>query len=158
MMETLFGKLAVGVIGVGTIISGLLINNLKGITHAIPNEVEPQIIQSETFLPAITKEQEFWLAKLRNCESGNNSLALNKVDKNGRSSKSLYQFQDKTWRHYIQKYDLWNWREWDNADYENAIWDGWYQEMVIRKMLNDKNVNFKTEFPTCIKRLGLPPK
>lgn len=157
-METLFPKLAIVLTSIGGVLGISLIPPAEVQPMAIQYEIEPQIIQTETFLPAITKEQDLWLAKLRNCESGDNPLAINKVDKNGRSSKGLYQFQNKTWRSYIEKYDLWNWQEWEEADFENAIWDGWYQEVVIRKMLNDKEVIFKQEFPDCVKRLGLPPK
>ena len=103
--------------------------------------------------------QEIWLEfliyKLADCESKGNPLALNKVDKNGLSSKGFWQFQDKTWRYYIQKYNLWNWQEWDEADYENAIWDANYQKVVVDKMFVDKDINLQKEFPTCSKKLKL---
>ena len=155
-MDNLFGKLIASALGLG-----LAVNTLTSSPKpnaSIISYIEVSNRQSVSNLPVITKERKFWLKKLRDCESGNSQLALNKIDKNGKSSKGLYQFQNKTWKHYVQKYDLWNWREWEDADYENNIWDGQYQERVVRNMLNDKEVVWSSEFPSCVKKLGLPPK
>ena len=157
-MNIIIEKLAVAGISVGLLLNGLLSGGDTEVQPpAIPNEVEQQTI-TEQKIPAITKEQELYLAKLINCESGDNPLARNDHDRDNLSAKGLYQFKDKTWRFYIKKYDLWNWRNWEEADFENAIWSREHQEVVLRYMLNDEDVNFKREFPQCVKRLGLPPR
>ncbi len=137
-------------IPVNILFNGLLNGNIEVQPIAIQNEsIQQQIIIPEN--PEIDK----LIRELSFCESGNNNLALNKIDKNGLSSKGTWQFQDKSWRYYIKKYDLWNWKEWEEADFENNVWDGEYQRVVVRKMFIDKDVDLRQEFPDCSKKLKL---
>lgn len=126
------------------------------------SEIQPLTIPNEPIIQKQDTEINKLIKRLAFCESGNNNLAINKTDKNGKSSKGQWQFQDLSWKHYIKKYDLWNWREWDEADYENAIWDAQYQKVVVEKMFIDPDINLKKEFPECAIKLKLkknyPPK
>ncbi len=99
-----------------------------------------------------------WLKAMARCESTNNPLAVNEVDLDGTPSYGLYQFKTGTFRHFVQKYDLFGWRDWTPAEWRKAIWQGDYQEMLVRQMVRDEDVDLHHEFPGCTRKLGLPPK
>ena len=115
------------------------------------------ILESKEPLSETDMEIEKWKQRMRVCESSNNPSAVNPKDSDGTPSHGLWQFKIGTWKHYIKKYDLFNWRNWEEADWWNAIYSRYYQEEVIDNMLLDADVNWKREFPYCSKRLGTPP-
>ena len=86
------------------------------------------------------------------CESTDNPLAVNLVDRDGTSSFGRFQFKPKTLRHYADKYRLADVSAWDEADTMNWIYDGEFQEQIFRKMLYDKGVVWTQEFPVCFAR------
>lgn len=98
-----------------------------------------------------------WVKKMAYCESTNNPLAVNPVDLDGTPSLGLYQFKPGTFRHYVEKYNLFGWQTWTAKSWLTAIWNGDYQETVFRRMLTDDEVDLHHEFPWCTRRLGLPP-
>ena len=89
------------------------------------------------------------------CESGNNQLAINPVDKDGTPSCGRFQFKRLTWKYYIIKYNLFGWQNWEAEDFENALWSGDVQKIVVEKMFVDPDVNLLWEFPDCSKKLNL---
>ncbi len=101
---------------------------------------------------------EKWLKAMARCESTNNPLAVNEVDLDGTPSYGLYQFKTGTFRHYVQKYNLFGWQDWAPAEWRKAIWNGEYQEMLVRQMVRDDDVDLRHEFPGCTRKLGLPPQ
>lgn len=102
-------------------------------------------------------ERTQWKLSLALCESGDNPLALNKIDVNGTSSIGQWQFQANSWKYRIRKYKLFNYKSWEPADWENTIFSKIHQEIVLDRMIDDPTVTWQNEFPTCIKRVGLPP-
>jgi len=81
------------------------------------------------------------------CESGGNELALNPKDLDGTPSKGKFQFKDCTFNHLSQKYNI----------ATTSIWKGDEQEQILRKMIDDPEINMAHEFPDCVRKLGLPP-
>lgn len=106
-----------------------------------------------------TYQQEVWRSALQWHESHGDKNALNPKDKNGLPSKGCFQFQDKTFRHYIEKYELLNLIDLDETDWLNWIWDCDLQTEIVNRMLSDKDVAWEQEFPDVVKnKIGLPPK
>ncbi len=99
-----------------------------------------------------------WIRSMAHCESTNNPKALNEVDLDGTPSYGLFQFKKGTFRHYVEKYNLFDWQKWTVSDWKKAIWNGDYQETIFRAMLQDSDVDLRHEFPGCTRKLGLPPK
>lgn len=160
-MTNIIGKLAVGVLGVGMLIGGLLIDAPKPNTLAIQyseNQSKTTPREEIAVKSEYLSSQAVFLLKLRKCESGNNDLALNPKDLDGTESLGRYQFKRKTWEYFVKNYDLFGWQNWDKADWENSIWDGQWQEQVLWRMLKDKSVDWRQQFPTCVKLYGQPPK
>ena len=94
-----------------------------------------------------------WIEELALCESSNNPLAINPKDKDNRPKYGLFQFDIETWKMYIKRYKLFNYENWEEADWWNAIYSGYHQEIVLREMIKN-NVGLRKEFG-CIKKIGL---
>src|SRR3990167_5717425 len=88
------------------------------------------------------KVLEDWIWALGKCESGNNQNAYNPKDLDNTPSIGKYQFKTQTFRHFVQKYDMFNWQEWEDSDWTNNLWNGSAQEEVLRKMIEDPEVDF----------------
>ena len=102
--------------------------------------------------------QVVWRSALEYYESRGNKDALNPSDRNGQRSVGCFQFQDPTFRKYVEKYELLDLENLDAADWENWIWDCDLQIEIVNRMLNDSDVNFKNEFPDVVRnKIGLPP-
>lgn len=99
---------------------------------------------------------EKWIEELALCESSGNPLALNPKDRDNRPKHGLYQFDIETWKMYIKRYELFNYEEWEDADWWNAIYSDYHQEIVLREMIKN-NVNLGKEFG-CVKKIGLYQK
>ena len=112
-----------------------------GNTSIISNEADPKIV-AENIL----------VEKMAICESTDNPLAINLIDKDGTSSYGRFQFKWQTLKYYVGKYKLADVSAWEKEDAINWAYDGEFTEKVFRKMLYDKNVNWKQEFPTCYRK------
>ena len=89
------------------------------------------------------------------CESGGNDLALNACDKDGTPSYGRLQFKPETLRSYVLKYGFFGIEDvntWTSGDLLAYTWDGELQERIFRKMLDDEDVVWETEFPDCFKK------
>lgn len=119
----------------------LQVNQIASSTPIAPQT--PKIALYSEFTP----EVEIWLKALQTCESGQNEKALNPKDIDGTPSKGLYQFKDKTFNWLSQKYGI----------ATTSIWNGKEQDKIVRRMIYDKELNLRNQFPACIRKLGLPP-
>lgn len=88
-----------------------------------------------------------WIYLLGDCESGNNEKALNPKDTDGTASKGKYQFKDTTFAWLSKKYNI----------KTTSIWNGDEQESILRRMIDDKDIDLTKQFPSCVKKIGLPP-
>lgn len=87
-----------------------------------------------------------WKTELRQCESGGNDKALNPKDTDGTESIGRYQFKTKTFYGFAKQYKI----------KVTDVWNGDEQEQILDRMIRDKSLNLKTQFPGCIKKIGLP--
>lgn len=110
-------------------------------------EVKTVYAQEEKLLTtAIIDPHRAWKDKLRKCESGGNDEALNPKDTNNKRSVGRYQFQDATFEWLSKKYNI------KTTD----IWNGDEQELLLDRMIKDKEINLRNQFPLCVKKIGLP--
>lgn len=95
-----------------------------------------------------TPAQEKWLAALVQCESGGNPKAINPKDRDGTPSYGLLQFKPSTFRAFAKAYGI-----------TGVLMNADAQRAIVRKMMNDKSVNWLQQFPDCVKNhIGFPPK
>jgi hypothetical protein len=116
------------------------------------------LIDTQTLGILIAREEKIpgLIDKLSICESGGNNLAINPRDTDGTPSYGEFQFKTTTWEMYVKRYDLFEWQNFDEADWYNTMMADDLQRIVVEKMFCDKNVRLvTTEFPTCARRLGL---
>lgn len=102
--------------------------------------------------PTLNAAQIIWLAQLANCESDTKIHALNPADSNGKPSRGFLQFQDATFRSYTSIYNL----DITATSTQQQIAEA-QVEIVSRWILNPGAVKWESQFPACVKRLGLPP-
>src|SRR3990167_8303020 len=76
--------------------------------------ITTETIINNSSLPALPVDN--WQIELEICESQRNPLAVNPNDIDNTPSFGLYQFKPSTFELFVKKYDLWYWREWDEAD------------------------------------------
>lgn len=103
---------------------------------------------SPIFAPGLTIHSHYdeWINDLRQCESGGDDNALNPRDTDGTPSKGRFQFKDRTFAWLSKKYNI----------KTTSIWNGEEQEQILRRMIEDRDINLKTQFPSCTKQIGLP--
>ena len=101
---------------------------------------------------------EEWRYNMRMCESSDNPNAINENDLDGTPSYGLWQMKPNTFKGWVQKYDLFNWREWEKGDYQNNIMSREHQEEIMDHVIVDPGINWKNEFPNCFNKYGKPPK
>ncbi len=95
----------------------------------------------------VERSVDSWIHDLRGCESGYHDEALNPKDSDGTRSVGRFQFKDVTFYGFAKKYGI----------KVTSVWNGDEQEQILRRMIPDKSVNFKMQFPDCVKKYGLPP-
>jgi len=145
------------------ILSYVLIYLLENVVIPVEVRGEEPVLQDISIAKLLdfrltTLEQDSWINRLGLCESGNNQNAVNPLDLDGTASHGMYQFKIGTWKTFVQKYDLWNWREWEAADWSNTMMSDYHQTTVLQHMVNDTSVDFSHQFPSCTRKLGWPPK
>lgn len=93
-----------------------------------------------------TRSIDEWIYKLGMCESGNNPKALNPKDTDGTPSKGKFQFKDSTFNWLSKKYNI----------ATTSIWNADEQEQILRRMIEDDDIDLSRQFPDCVRKLGLP--
>lgn len=132
----------------GTTPSGALLVKQPSLTVALVDlQKEEQV-----------KQVGDWIYTNAGCESHHNQNAVNPVDLDGTPSYGLHQFKFTTFKGYVKKYNLFGWQSWEEADWWNNLMAGDTQELVLRHMIADPEVNLSHEFPDCTKKYGLPPR
>lgn len=92
--------------------------------------------------------QEAWISKLSECESGDYDHAINPKDTDGTASLGTFQFKVTTYEWLLNKYDI------PTA----PIFSSTTQRAIVRRMINDPQIDISHQFPHCSKVLGLPPR
>lgn len=126
--------------------------------EAPPPPIELDLVIEIKYERDIETEINQWLDALSICESNGNEIAINPRDLDGTASLGLYQFKRATWKYYLEKYGLSPLTSEGIEDLEESIWNGKLQRTVVRRMVDDPKVRWESEFPQCVKRLGLPPR
>lgn len=93
------------------------------------------------------------------CESRGIETALNPADSNNLPSRGKWQFQDSTFRAYSVRYGVLKPEDIDTTEkLLKAMYNAEIQQKIVYEMLNDTKINWRREFPLCVKQLGNPPK
>lgn len=106
-----------------------------------------------------THAQTVWLHALEWCESAGNKSAINPEDKDHTPSYYSFQFKPSTFKAYALKYEILKKEDVDTSkelmeqlkNYNN-------QFQVVASMINDPSVRWRSQFPGCVAKLGLPPR
>lgn len=104
----------------------------------------------------LTEEQCKWMYQLALCESGDNPIAVNQMDRDGTPSYGLFQFKPPT----LILFSQWLTIHIDQSNVMSAIYDRSVQEAAVAEMLlHYDQVNWRQQFPDCInKYIGMPPR
>lgn len=132
------------------------------------NIVEAQTIATTTLVATTSEEskvyvpthaQNVWLHALEWCESGGNRSSINPKDKDGTPSYYSFQFKPSTFKYLSIKYKILEPSKLDTKEelmVELKNYDNQYN--VVASMIQDKSTKWRTQFPGCVAKLGLPPK
>jgi len=103
------------------------------LSQAITQEITTETIKESVDLPKteLTREEEEYLKKLEQCESGG-STTIRILDTNSEYSTGRYQFQDQTFLTYGQKYGL---IATSTTEARPLIFDGDLQQEIAIRML-----------------------
>ena len=113
---------------------------MLGNLYQAPQVEAPKINEQEQKLNEI-------ITHLSWCESRHRNGAFNPADPVS-GSYGRFQFKIATWNYYLDKYQLFP--EAEPAERQNLIWDGWAQEQVVRKVLEEPNG--WRNWTACLKR------
>jgi len=139
----------------GFITATILFSGISGITYKVNEKEDIKVIEKEEL--KISHEQDTWIRALEWCESQGKVTAINPNDKDGTPSYYSFQFKPSTFKYYGEKYSVIN-SKLDDESIKELLKKRELQELIVKNMLLDKSVNFRQQFPACVKKLGLPPK
>jgi hypothetical protein len=105
----------------------------------------------------LSHQQEIWLAVLEWCESRGIKTAVNPKDRDGTPSYYSFQFKPSTFKGYAIRYELLP-ADLEDEDYFNHMSDYELMKEIVRRMIGDPQVNWRWEFPDCVRKFGEPPK
>lgn len=105
---------------------------------------------------ALTHEQDVWLHALEWCESRGIKTAINPKDLDGTPSYYSFQFKPSTFKQYGIRYGLLS-RRVSDEEITAKLDDYNLQKQIVTLMINDPRVNWRREFPACVRQLGSPP-
>jgi hypothetical protein len=112
---------------------------------------------SEGLVSGADKDERFlkkWLAALSFAESGNREWIVHR-DRDGRYYYGCLQFREKTFRFFVQKFNLGPTTE--DAEVMDLIFDCAFQKQLAALMIRDNPENWKHWRTTVQRRIGLPP-
>jgi hypothetical protein len=115
------------------------------------------VFYASLFDPALTHEQEVWLHALEWCESRGVKTAINPKDLDGTPSYYSFQFKPSTFKLYGVKYGIFS-RLISDERITEMLSDYRLQKRIVSLMMQDEKVNWRREFPDCVRKLGFPPK
>lgn len=108
---------------------------------------KPPVLEQNT-LPKISHRQETWIRVLEWCESGGRIEAVNPKDRDNTPSYGAFQFKPSTFTDFAKLY---------NVKGELMDRDAQY-DIVVNMVAERDNINWKQQFPDCVKKYGFPPK
>lgn len=114
-------------------------------------------IESKVYVP--THAQKVWLHALEWCESSGRKSSINPKDKDGTASYYSFQFKPSTFKALAIKYEILKPSDVNTSeklmsqlkDYDN-------QYNIVASMINDKSTRWRSQFPGCVAKIGLPPR
>lgn len=115
------------------------------------------VFYTSFFTLGLTHEQEVWLHALEWCESRGIQTAINPKDLDGTPSYYSFQFKPSTFKMYGVKYGVFS-RLITDEKITEKLSDYKLQKKIVSLMIGDEKVNWRREFPDCVRKLGFPPK
>jgi hypothetical protein len=112
---------------------------------------------SDGLVSGAGKDERFlkkWIAALSFAESGNRDWIVHR-DRDGRYYYGCLQFREKTFRYFVQKFNLGATTE--DAEVMDLIFDCAFQKRLAAQMIHDNPENWKHWRTTVQRRIGLPP-
>lgn len=107
-------------------------------------------------IPELSHEQEVWLYALEWCESRGVKTAINPEDNDGTPSYYSFQFKPDTFINYGIKYGLIP-ATTSPEELREKLKSYKYQKDIVTHMIHDKSINWRQQFPDCVRKNGLPP-
>jgi hypothetical protein len=104
---------------------------------------------------SLNHQQQVWINALEWCESKGIQTAINPNDLDNTPSYYSFQFKPSTFKYYGEKYKIIP-EGLSDSEISEKIKDHFLQREIVSKMLNDKSVNLRRQFPACVRSLGLP--
>lgn len=140
------GQLVV-VFGIATLLIVVSVLTETLAEKLIHREPQGEVLATSTE-KQLTHQQEIWMAMLEWCESRGKPTAINPKDSDGQPSYGAFQFRQATLDYYAERYGI----------ATTTIMDYDVQKKVIRAMILDQeHINWRQQFPLCVKKNGPPP-
>ena len=122
------------------------------VSKDIPHQIIEEKAEEETIDPL-----DLWLAKLEYCESTGNRYTINPTDNDGTPSFGPFQFKPDTLAYFGSAYGyLVHGTTGDMLLKSGQIFDRDLQRNTVKAMARDKEVDLAQQFPTCVRKIGLP--
>lgn len=96
--------------------------------------------------PQLTDRQATWLDALIWCESKAVPSAVNPKDRDGTPSYGYLQFKPSTLAYFEQKYGI-----------TGPLMSSTTQKEIVTQMILQGGVDWRQQFPACVRALGTPP-
>lgn len=134
-------------IGVAVVVATLAFVMSLLVPVQVTEVANAEVYITNAVTPHLSPLQVIWLARLMNCESGINEVAINPNDLDNTPSWGILQFKPETLTTFAVKYGLKN--ELMNAETQVSIVTYW--------ILHPGEIVWEGQFPDCVRKYGLPP-
>jgi hypothetical protein len=137
-----------GIAMLGIVMSISLATAIQAVGTKMTTVTYVAVAEAKVEVPKLSHAQEVWKSALEWCESAGNPEAINKEDLDGTPSYGAWQFKPSTLDMFAKKYGI----------ATTTVMDYKVQEAVVTQMiLHSKEINWRQQFPWCMKKIGLPP-
>jgi len=115
-------------------------------------------VLEEKQLPVISHRQETWIRVLEWCESQGVITAVNPKDLDDTPSYYSFQFKPSTFRYFGELYEVIPKGLSEKQLMEEIKKYELQYAILVNMVANRDKIEWKRQFPACVKKYGLPPK
>lgn len=118
---------------------------------------EVQEVKPASAYERLSHQQRVWMGALEWCESRGKKEAVNPNDVDNTPSYYSFQFKPSTFKEFGEKYEVLS-KGLTTKEVMEKMKDHSLQQEIVAKMITDKKVNLRNQFPACTRSLGLPDR
>ena len=113
-------------------------------------------VHADDKVDTVSHAKSIYISSLEWCESRGKYTAINPNDRDNTPSYYSFQWKPGTFKWLGEKYGLID-KGLSDKQVMKVMKDYDIQRKIVERMITDKDIKMKGQFPDCVRKLGLPP-